>query len=345
MEQQKVNLTLLDSEELNRFYEEKFYFSYSGINKLLYSPRLFYNHYILKQKEDSTDAHLVAGRAVHCLLLEPDNFDDYFVLLPGKIPTDSNKVIIDHIFNNNYLPMQNNSLTLDDFPQEILGQLLVNNLYQSLKTDTQRLEKILTDSNKEYFDFLKIRETKTVIDAATKQRADDTVAMILSNDTIKQLLGIGLGDVEGVSVYNELAVQLDLSDQQFGFKGIIDNVVVDENTKTIFINDLKLTSKPIQDFPDSVDYYRYDIQSMIYRGLVFDKFLRHRGMEEMTRWQIVFTFVVVDKYNLVYPYQVSEETTQEWKMEFGRVLEVIKYHYNNRDYNLPYNLALGNVKL
>ena len=96
-------ISTVSSDELEKFYSETFYFSYSSINKLLFSPRWFYDHYILKMKEDSTDTHLVAGRVTHCLLLEPDNFDKQFVILPGKIPTDSNRVIIDHIFNNNYL--------------------------------------------------------------------------------------------------------------------------------------------------------------------------------------------------------------------------------------------------
>jgi hypothetical protein len=43
------------SNELDNFYKKDFYFSYSSINKLLFSPRMFYNHYVLKQKEDSTD--------------------------------------------------------------------------------------------------------------------------------------------------------------------------------------------------------------------------------------------------------------------------------------------------
>ena len=70
------------SEELERFYKNKFYFSYSGLNKLLYSPGLFYNHYVLNQREDSTDPHLVGGRVLHCLLFEPEKYDDYFKKYP-----------------------------------------------------------------------------------------------------------------------------------------------------------------------------------------------------------------------------------------------------------------------
>jgi hypothetical protein len=334
-----MRLSDLNSEELNRFYEEKFYFSYSGINKLLFSPRLFYNHYILNQKEDSTDAHLIAGRALHCLLLEPDNFDNLFVMLPGKIPTDSNKVIIDHIFNTYYKSMNNDSLELEDFPNEILGQMVVNNLYQSLKTDVQRLEKLLTDNNKEYFKFLKIKETKTVIDPAVKQQAELSLEALKANDRVNALLQLGPDKPLGVSVFNELPLKSDLENKPFGFKGIVDNVVIDENTKTLFINDLKTTNKSIQNFPESVEFYRYDIQATMYMGLVYDKFLKDRP--DVNDWTIIFTFIVIDKYNQVYPFQVSKETLAWWSEYFEKVVGQVSYHYESKDYTLPYELAIG----
>jgi hypothetical protein len=335
-----MSLTL--NEELERFYSEKFYFSYSSINKLLYSPRAFYNHYILKQKEDSTDAHLVIGRALHCLLLEPDNFDDYFVMLPGKIPTESNKVIIDNIFQKHYLPMNNNSLTLEDFSQDLLNQLLANNLYQSLKTDVQRLEKIITDNNKEYFEFLKTKESKTVIDSAIKAQVDVSVEVLRSNSTVMSLLQLE-NNSPGTTVFTELKLQTNSANFPFGYKGIIDNVVIDENSKTIFVNDLKTTNKSIQDFPNAVDYYRYDIQAVIYNLLIYDEFIKNKQNPE--EWKIIFTFIVIDKFNLVYPFQVSEQTLANWEANFYDVIHKIDYHYRHRDYNLPYELAVGNVKL
>jgi hypothetical protein len=342
----------LNSKELEKFYSNKLYFSYSGINKLLYSPRLYYKHYILNEKEDGTDTHLVAGRAAHCLLLEPDVFDDLFTMMPGKIPTDSNKVIIDYIFINNYLPMKNDSLTLEDFPQDILNQLLTNNLYQNLTDDkkdksitgdSKRLEKILTDNNKEYFNFLKTKETKTVIDFAVKEKAQETVNCIRENKTISALMCLNHDNSGNVTVYNELALLSDWDEYPFGFKGIIDNIVIDENIKTIFINDLKLTNKLIQDFPDSVYKFRYDLQSTIYRGLAYDKFISHR--EDAKEWKIVFTFIVADKYNQIYPFQVSETTADEWQSEFYSIVKQLEYHYNTKDYTLPYELAVGNIKL
>ena len=42
------------------------------------------------------------------------------------------------------------------------------------------------------------------------------------------------------AAHNEEGVQVSSSKYKFGFKGILDNVVMDYNTKTLFINDLKI---------------------------------------------------------------------------------------------------------
>ena len=328
------------SDELDNFYKKDFYFSYSSINKLLFSPRMFYNHYVLKQKEDSTDSHLVIGRVLHCLLLEPANFDNQFAVMTSKIPSENNKKIIDNIFRN-YLVNQNNTLTLEDYSKDILTHLLTINLHQSLKTDQQRLDKILTDENNEYFEFLKLSLGKTVIDQTILDNCKISLEVIKSNNDVRALLQLDkIQENNEIEVYNELIVSMSDKNLPFGFKGVLDNVVVDHNSKTIFINDLKTSGKSIQDFPESVDYYKYWIQGTIYVMLASEKFLKDKQ-----DWNVQLTFIVIDKYNQVYPYQVSSESLNKWKIDFEKIVTQIRWHYDNKQYDLPYDLALGNVKL
>ena len=328
------------SNELDNFYKKDFYFSYSSINKLLFSPRMFYNHYVLKQKEDSTDSHLVIGRVLHCLLLEPANFDNQFAVMTSKIPSENNKKIIDNIFRN-YLVNQNNTLTLEDYSKDILTHLLTINLHQSLKTDQQRLDKILTDENNEYFEFLKLSLGKTVIDQTILDNCKMSLDVIKANDDVRALLQLDkIQEDDQIEVYNELVISIPNKSLPFGFKGVLDNVVVDHNSKTIFINDLKTSGKSIQDFPESVDYYKYWIQGTIYVMLASEKFLKDKQ-----DWNVQLTFIVIDKYNQVYPYQVSSESLNKWKIDFEKIITQIRWHYDNKEYNLPYDLALGNIKL
>jgi hypothetical protein len=335
--------TLIGSEELTQFYKNKFYFSYSSINKLLFSPRSFYSHYVLNQREDSIDPHLVGGRVLHCLLLEPENFEKEFILMPDKFPTDSNRILIDNIFKN-YLSIENNALLLEEFQKEILTDLLNSNLYQTLKTDQQRLDKILTDQNKNYFEFLKTKQNKALVDPIIYANCIETVAMLKSNPEVRALLYLDkeISD-DHITVFNELPLKHNVNNLPFGYKGILDNVVIDTESKTIFINDLKTTGKGLLDFPDTVKYYKYWIQASMYYHLVYEEYIK--PMQDAKDWNIVITFIVVDKYNQIYPFQVSQESLAVWLKDFDKIIDIVKYHYENKDFTLPYELAIGNVKL
>jgi len=335
--------TLIGSNELDAFYKDKFYFSYSSISKLLFSPAAFYNHYVLKQREDIVAPHLVSSRVLHCLLFEPEKYDDNFISMPGKLPTDSQKKIIDNIFRK-YLVIENNTLTLEDFSEDILTELLTANLYQSLKTDLQRTEKILTEENKNYFNFLIDSQDKTIVDEPTLNNCKSGVEVLQSNEEVRSLLQLDKSEEDvHIESYSELPIEADAEHLPFGFKGIIDNIVIDKESKTIFINDLKTTGKPLVDFPESVQYYKYWVQATVYVKLVFHKFLK--DLPDLNEWNLYFTFIVIDKYNQVYPFQVSMETMTLWQQDFEELTDILKYHYENKDFKLPYELAVGNVKL
>jgi hypothetical protein len=267
----------------------------------------------------------------------------YFISLPGKFPTDNQRKIIDNLFKY-HCKLGNDSLTLDDYSQEILTQLITVNLYQNLKTDQQRIEKLITDENREYFEFLKNSLDKAVVDQPTLESCKLQVEVIKDNESIRTLLQLDKSEEDQhIESYNEIFIKADSSKLPFGLHGVLDNVVVDNEAKIIFINDLKTTGKSIQDFPDAVEYYKYWLQAVIYLILATDKFLKDKP--DRQEWQVQVTFIVIDKYNLVYPFQVSQETMSEWKKDFKHVLTVADWHYKNKRFDLPYDLAVGNVKL
>ena len=340
---------LIGSEELEQFYKDKFYFSYSSINKLLFSPSMFYTHYVLRQKEDSVDPHLVKGRVIHCLLLNEKDFDKEFIIVPGKLPSGNNRLIVDEIFKI-HLNIGNDSLLLENHEVAIINLLEKINLHQKLKTDEARTKKILVDDNINYFDFLKKSQGKTLVDYETLAYCKECVESVKKNDNIRTLLQLDKTKEDThIEVYNELPIttenNLYFNSELYGFKGILDNLIIDKEAKRIFINDVKTTGKPLMDFPDSVEYYKYWIQAAIYYQLAFYKFLKGNE-EDIDKWTITFTFVVIDKYNQVYPFQVSGDTMLDWLVSLrDEIIPVLEYHYNKKDYTLPYELALGNIKL
>ena len=90
--------TKIQKEE--EFFDKNFMMSYSGLNKLLYSPRLFYLHYIMGQRDDSSDKFAIEGKLIHCLFLNPEDFDKEFVLSVNDIPSDNPKEVLQRLYNH-----------------------------------------------------------------------------------------------------------------------------------------------------------------------------------------------------------------------------------------------------
>ena len=99
--------------------------------------------------------------------------------------------------------------------------------------------------------------------------------------------------------------------------------------------------------PNPKNNYQYHHVSLLvssYRRWT-GKHLVPVDLPEKETWDIKVTFIVIDKYNLVYPYQVSDKTMRTWNEDFIDILMTANWHYDNKRYDLPYKLAKGNFKL
>lgn len=325
------------------FYAKPFQFSYSSLNKLLWNPQAFYQMYVLGNREEKTESYLVNGKIIHALLLEADKFNDQFIISPGKLPNDSTRMVIDRVYAHAKELQANGDQRTEftDFSDAVLDVLKDINLHQSLKTDQQRIDKMYTPDAISYWDFLKSKGTKTLIDQETYDFCKTGVDLIKMNPQICNLIGCNVNEFSNKEVYNELPVDCNINGKSFGLKGIIDNVVVDHDGKTIYINDIKTTSKDLKDFPESIEFYNYWLQAAIYSTIIAIKFINliDRG------YQLKFHFVVIDKAYQVYPFPVSEVTLNSWFNKLTSVLDKADWHYTNKNYDLPYDFAIGKVVL
>ena len=333
-------------ELVKQFYAKPFHLSYSGLNKLLFAPALFYRHYILGEREDKLESYLIDGKVIHCLLLDDGSFDQQFILMPSTLPTENTRRLVDAI----YARVTEGPGLLENYTVEILEYLKEVKLHQALaddkkapfKTgDEKRLEKILTEDAKSYFEFLKIKGNKDLLDSVTMQRCGEAVEVLRNHGHVCKLMGLLKSEMDNIDVYNEKLYTIDI-DYPFGLKGVIDNIKVDHDEKVIYVNDLKTTGKTIVDFSETVEFYNYWAQAAIYARLVhynFNHLLSQDG------WKVVFSFVVIDKYQQVYPFEVSEATMIEWQKRLEEKLKEAEWHYMNRDYTLPKEFAQGKVFL
>jgi hypothetical protein len=62
-------------------------------------------------------------------------------------------------------------------------------------------------------------------------------------------------------------------------------------------------------------------------------------------WNIVFNFVVIDKYMQVYAFEVSKVTMMFWLDVLNKKLDEAEWHYKNNKYNLPFEFETSRVVL
>ena len=325
-----------DLQKEEEFYLKKFKWSYSSLNKLLFSPSLFYKDYILQDREIRTDKHLVEGKLVHCLVFEPENLNEKFNVVPGKAPSDSVRKILKN------MSLYTDAVKLADVDDKvILDSLIEFNLYQSLKADEARIAKVRTLDNEPYWEFLS-NSSVDVINQDTLLDCTAKAEVIKSNEEVMSLFKNQSTDfdLDPISTHAEQYLKSDLDTFAFGLHGYVDYYTIDTETKTVTICDLKTSGKTVDNFSESVDFYNYWLQAAIYSKMVYDSL-----GDDRDDYTITFKFIVIDKYNQVYVYDVSEKSMVNWAEGLGGVLKIADYHYSERNYSLPYDLLIEKVKL
>ena len=333
-----------DFQKEDEFYSKEFNFSYSSLNKLLYSPSLFYRDYILGDKEEKTEKYLVEGKLIHCLLFEPQNLSKKFNITPNKLPSDATLRVLNQIRNKSIsldiiFPKITDSIQeLDDIILDVLKQ---ENLHQSLKEDSARLVKIKTEEAQVYWEFIN-NPVGDIVDTETLEKCKTQVEILKANKDVMALFVDTESDFEldPIKSHSEIYRTAKLLNKSFGLHGIMDHYKVNAETKTVTIVDLKTTSKTISEFPETVEFYNYWLQAAIYYKLVFENLSK-----EEQEFKILFKFAVIDKYDQVYVFEVSDETMYEWGTRLMILLEQAEYHFTERDYSLPYNYLTNIIKL
>jgi hypothetical protein len=321
---------------MQKIEKGEFHFSYSSLNRLMFSPSLFYKDYILKDREVRTDKHLIAGKLIHLLLLQPEEFDKQFVLMPSKLPSASLIMVLKNI--TLYTDAANLAKVEDKI---ILDSLKEVGLYQSLKDEAKRIAKVRTLECEDYYKFASTSD-RDVVDQDTFIKCTESVELIKENKDVFALLQDEPTDFEmdNLEVFNEAYLKCQLGNYDFGLHGYIDRYVIDHEKKTVKIIDVKTTGKTITDFPDTVTFYKYWLQAAIYMVLVT------KNLDESCEdYTISFNFIVIDKYNQIYAFPVKQNTLSEWGQNMSDVLNEAAYHIKENRYDLPYMFLVDKLSL
>ena len=321
---------------------EKLMLSPSALKLMLESPKTYFKHYVLGEKDVKTGKHFDEGSLVHCMVLEPEQLKEKFVNMGISVPTDSTRLCIEHL-----LSLERDTSELDEYHEEIIAYLKEVNLHQSLvddkkapfKTgDEKRLEKIITENSIEYFRIMVEGREKTIVDVASWDKCYAKAEAIMNCEKAAFLL-------KKVNETDEVRYEIELSHRpdelQYGVKGIMDAIKVDRENKIVYISDVKTHGGKLKDFATAAEKYEYWLQPIIYKILA-ESLLRGRAFD----YFIVFHFIVVDQNNDVYCFPVENSSMEKYFTElFHMINKKISYHITNKDFTLPYEFANNLISL
>jgi hypothetical protein len=183
-------------------------------------------------------------------------------------------------------------------------------------------------------------EGKTKVDHAMYDNAKDVVEIIKASDHVMKIMGYTKDKItDEVEMFNEVELAAFPEKLPFGLRGFIDNLVFDHTNKVIRVNDLKKTSKDINSFQDTIEYYRYWIQASMYYILVKSVYL---DSPKYADYDFEFRFIVIDQYMQVGAIKISTDTLKMWIRDTNSKLHEAIYHFENRNFDLPYPFLIHN---
>ena len=314
----------------------------SALKLMLESPKTYYKHYILNEKDKKTGKHFDEGSLVHCMVLEPEELNNKFVNMGISVPSDSTRLCIEHL-----LSLERNASELQEYAEEIVTYLKDINLHQALtddkkapfKTgDEKRVEKIINDNSVEYFRIMVEGRDKTIVDVASWDKCYAKAEAILLNPTALKLLKAN-HETDEVRVELELSATPD--ELQYGVKGVMDVIKVDRINKIVYVSDIKTHGGKLKEFTTAAEKYDYWLQPAIYKILA-QSLLRGRAHD----YKIIFHFIVVDQNNDVYCFPVSETTMDTYFNKLFNLINIkVNYHLAIKDFTLPYEFANNLISL
>lgn len=244
------------------------------------------------------------GKLIHKTILEPKKFIPEITTMPEPGVVS----IMDEYFKNK-----------DKYIIEIAKS---QNYRQNWKDKT--IEDYVLDKGTLYLEAL--RSGKDVMDVETYNTVVKAKLAFSTNPKISELVNNSHNE-------NEFLIEWDYRD--FECKGIIDKLVTDSSCFSIA--DLKVTSKPIQ------EYYKTFRQFKTYRQIAFYELGLMYINNNTPKDHYIFVISLYDDLPIAVPFLVEKEYVKRGMYEIDNLFDRIEYHIEKNNWSLPMEIIEGNL--
>jgi len=257
-------------------YKESNCMSYSLFKDIYNNPEL-----LTTPKEEKKEEWLVFGTLVDLLLTSPSSDINDKIAIFDNVPSPQFKKMADYIYDNN--------IDITNITDEQIIYLY-DYAESKLNWGIGAKKKNLLDNCELYLSFLKENKDKIIVDSALFNEATMISNLLLTHPWTKFLfLSKAEQKANNIEIFYQYKIRY--SYRQIVFKSKIDILIVNHDTKTIYIYDLKTGS----------DYPRQFAKSSIYKfKYTYQAYLYHTGLTNFIKDIPEYKDYTVDDFRFVY---------------------------------------------
>lgn len=303
------------------YYEDMSRISNSNVGQYLkFGPR--YLRDMLDGKIDGMNASFLArGTMIHAYILQPEDFWNEYVILDFDVPTSKQQ----KAFCDNYAQLMKTD------PLEKRTKLILNAYnasYNNAKSEaTKNAEgSELISTYAKYIEYLCLDDPRIQISFADLQMCSAIKKNLMAHKLANKLL---FNIPTTTDSANEFHINWEHGAGKLLCKSLIDRVMIDHETKTITLIDLKTTAS-LYTFEESVGLYSYKRQLAYYWKAIswyFENELKLDIMEYSYE-----TYIIAVSTSSPYPVRVFSFDRKEFYVEnilINYNLDAIEWHAKN----------------
>ena len=325
--------------------------SSSSLKEFSQNRKKYHKKYILNEKvEEEDNKAATTGRVVETLLLEPEEFDNRFHMsVITSAPTGLMLDFVEALYKHTAAATNEDGVLTRNF-EDICKDAYVDSGFK-IKLDAVLNKFVGSDAEVYYKEIREVRaKGLTVVTTQDVENAEKIVQELKTNEFTAEI--VNLVPSARYSIYNQLQVEGYEVDGHM-FKSMMDKVIVDHNSKTVQVYDLKCTWSVENFYEEYYLYRRAYIQAYLYF------FAAKHHFAELDYVILDPIFIVCDSTNYSAPllYQTTIDSMLDAKKGFehkGReypgvttLIEDLKWAIENDKWNISRENYINNgvVKL
>tara|TARA_R110000868_G_scaffold156695_1_gene383701 strand:- start:8966 stop:10027 length:1062 start_codon:yes stop_codon:yes gene_type:complete len=229
-----------------------------------------FQNFFLDNTDEEEYKHLTVGQLIHKYIDKPD----LFIVAEVDKPTDMMCLWVNEVIKlvntNQFEQIEVLDTILLSLEDAIVQAHKNTGVYSNMKKEDKILEKFNTEA-KAYYDFITNPDNKgkELLTKEQKKLFDNIIPNLKQNTDIYRFLFQELFS-PNCRIESEFEISSYIRGYQVKCK--MDKIIIDYDNKTIWIIDPKTTSKPINNFNQSIEKYHYYRQQQFYKIAVMNHY-------------------------------------------------------------------------